>query len=229
MNARLELVTNSVTFEKETTLVPPWLSRVIESVAFGMVILDNHRRVLMCNATARLSLAECGQNIALGKVVPWVTTPQGDRMQRALLQSTEGWRRMLVLTNNLDESIENPDEIKKLFVSLSPISLDDGQTGILMTTEKKAICSAQTITSFAHLFSLTVCETNVLARLARGLSPEEAAEELHISLATVRSHIKSTLQKTSSSCIRSLLVTVAKLPPMVGGVDNTEARTVNLR
>jgi DNA-binding CsgD family transcriptional regulator len=247
MNARLELITGS-TFDNDNSkvneraytylghplpngsasppsdtasaFIPLWLSRVIESVAFGMAVLDTHRRVLMCNSTAREALAECGLAMTLGKVVPWVTTPQGDRVQRALLQSTEGWRRMLILKSE-DGFSSHSDEEKKLIVSLSPIILDDGQSGILLTTEKNAVCSAQTIASYANLYGLTTSETNVLGQLAHGFSPDLVANKLNISIATIRSHIKGILQKTNCSCVRTLLVKVAKLPPMVGNNVNT--------
>jgi DNA-binding CsgD family transcriptional regulator len=245
MNARLELITSSALnknasmlqerepsilesltsasrsiepIEMESAFIPLWLSRVIESVAFGMAVLDTHRRVLMCNSTAREALADCGLAMTLGKVVPWVTTPQGDRVQRALLQSTEGWRRMLILKSDDEYPSDNPDEEKKLIVSLSPITLDDGQSGILLTTEKSAVCSAQTIASYANLYGLTASETNVLGQLAHGFSPDLVANRLNISIATIRSHIKGILLKTNCSCVRTLLVKVAKLPPMVGNV-----------
>jgi DNA-binding CsgD family transcriptional regulator len=248
MNARLELITGSASdngmskvkerehgyFDNQLTtsrpnppnepasaFIPLWLSRVIESVAFGMAVLDTHRRVLMCNSTAREALAECGLAMTLGKVVPWVTTPQGDRVQRALLQSTEGWRRMLILKSEDEDFSEHPDDEKKLIVSLSPIVLDDGQSGILLTTEKSAVCSAQTIASYANLYGLTASETNVLGQLAHGFSPDLVAQRLNISIATIRSHIKGILQKTNCSCVRTLLVKVAKLPPMVGSTAST--------
>jgi DNA-binding CsgD family transcriptional regulator len=248
MNARLELITGSASdkgmsqvkerehiyfgsqatpslpnppSEPASAFIPLWLSRVIESVAFGMAVLDTHRRVLMCNSTAREALAECGLAMTLGKVVPWVTTPQGDRVQRALLQSTEGWRRMLILKSESEDISENPDDEKKLIVSLSPIILDDGQSGILLTTEKSAVCSAQTIASYANLYGLTASETNVLGQLAHGFSPDLVAQRLNISIATIRSHIKGVLQKTNCSCVRTLLVKVAKLPPMVGNTAST--------
>jgi DNA-binding CsgD family transcriptional regulator len=206
-----------------SAFIPVWLARVIESVAFGMAILDTHRRVLMCNSTAREALAECGLTMTLGKVVPWVPTPQGDRVQRALMQSTEGWRRMLVLKSNEEDLAKDPDEEKKLIVSLSPIVLDDGQSGILLTTEKNAVCSAQTIASYANLYGLTASETNVLGQLAHGYSPDLLATRLNISIATIRSHIKNILLKTNCSCVRTLLVKVAKLPPMVGSMAGTHS------
>lgn len=187
--------------------IPVWLHRLIDSIAFGVVLLDNQRRVLMCNREAVLSLQECGQSLQLGQVVPWISSSQGNRLQRALLQSSEGWRRMLLLQG----------DSRRHIVSMSPVPLDDGTLGILLTTEKHAVCNAHTITCYASLFGLTGAEVNVLEVLASGATPIEAADKLNNSIATVRTHIKSILTKTDSECLRALLVKVAKLPPMVDG------------
>ncbi len=51
----------------------------------------------------------------------------------------------------------------------------------------------------AQTFGLTPAETRVGVLLAQGLSPDEVTGELHVSMATVRSHIKSLLAKTGTN------------------------------
>jgi DNA-binding CsgD family transcriptional regulator len=193
-------------------IIPAWLHSLIDSIAFGVVLLDSQRRVLMCNREAIRSLHECGQSLNLGQVIPWVSSAQGNRIQRALMQSCAGWRRMLLLQG----------DSRRHIVSLSPVPLDDGSLGILLTTEKYLVCTPNTIACYANLCGLTAAESNVLAALASGATPTEAADRLNNSIATVRSHIKSILTKTESECLRSLIVKLAKLPPMVDGNNPSE-------
>jgi DNA-binding CsgD family transcriptional regulator len=49
----------------------------------------------------------------------------------------------------------------------------------------------------AKHFRLTRAEQRVLLRLAEGLAPKQIAEELRVSVATVRTHIQTLLFKTA--------------------------------
>lgn len=63
-----------------------------------------------------------------------------------------------------------------------------------------------------QLFGLTAAEARVTRCLLGGLSPEEAADELAVSIATVRTQIRAVLAKTGSRSQAALFTHLAGLP-----------------
>jgi DNA-binding CsgD family transcriptional regulator len=67
------------------------------------------------------------------------------------------------------------------------------------------------------VFDLTVSEARVAAQLARGDSPQVIAENLHVSVNTVRTHLKHTYAKTDTHDQTSLSGLInSLLPPVLG-------------
>lgn len=194
-------------YESSTSSVPSWLDRLLESVAYGIIICDRNRKVIIANQAAITMMEDCGESVSIHSMIPRSMSGSGERLYRALVQGSEGWRRMVTLDAK-DGSTRS--------VSISPLELDNGERGMLVTTERVAVCTTATLVTYADLYLLTAAETRVLLSIAKGISPQEAADELFIAVTTVRSHIKSILHKTKADCIRSLLVRMAKLPPVVG-------------
>ena len=54
----------------------------------------------------------------------------------------------------------------------------------------------------------------MLAILCQGYSAPQVAEQLHVAVSTVRSHVRSLCTKTRSSGVRELVNRVAMLPPV---------------
>ncbi len=62
----------------------------------------------------------------------------------------------------------------------------------------------------ARIASLTPAEVGVLDLLATGLAPKQAARELSVSLATVRSHIAAAKRKTEARTLEQLVAIYAE-------------------
>ena len=56
---------------------------------------------------------------------------------------------------------------------------------------------------------LTTAERQVIALLASGRAPKQAAHELHVELSTVRSHIAAAKRKTGACTLEQLVATCA--------------------
>ena len=74
---------------------------------------------------------------------------------------------------------------------------------------------------FARMQGLTAAETRVLERLCVGLHPRQICLEQGVGLSTIRTHIRAIRSKTGADGIRAVVEQIAKLPPMVGLVRNT--------
>jgi DNA-binding CsgD family transcriptional regulator len=64
-----------------------------------------------------------------------------------------------------------------------------------------------------ELFSLTPAEARVTAKLGGGWSAEEIAEELGVSLETIRTHIRRILSKTATARQGQLISLVLRTAP----------------
>ncbi len=78
-------------------------------------------------------------------------------------------------------------------LSYEPTSVD--AEFLLYIQDHDAIGSDNRMAAVAKAFSLTKSETNVLKHMVDGLKPKEIAYEVDISLATVRSHLRTLYAK----------------------------------
>jgi len=76
--------------------------------------------------------------------------------------------------------------------------------------------------AYAAINGLSEAETRVLLHLARGDSSAEAAAQLGVSAATVRSQTVALRRKTGHASVSALMRTLAALPPLVPAVPDGE-------
>jgi DNA-binding CsgD family transcriptional regulator len=84
-------------------------------------------------------------------------------------------------------------------ISMGPIARDDAQAdaAVVMLVDPPA-APGGTLASLQRLFGLTSAEGRVLALLLDDCRPREIAEELNLSITTVRSHLKALFAKTET-------------------------------
>jgi DNA-binding CsgD family transcriptional regulator len=182
-----------------------WLGLMLDEVDYGMVLLDEHARVLHANHAAR---AECEAGHPLRLLdreiharLPEHVAPLHD----ALAGARRGQRKLLALGE-----AHHP-------VSVAVIPLGGfGEGGAtLLMMGRRQVCERLSVQGFARCQALTPAETRVLEGLCDGLHPREVARQHGITLATVRSQICSMRAKTGAQSIRDLVRQVSVLPPML--------------
>jgi DNA-binding CsgD family transcriptional regulator len=191
---------------------PSWLRCLLNDVGFGILILDPDLKVCFCNDIASTALEGAGFGYLTQAAVPIAKSAEGrdpadiKKFLSFAKLAVKGQRKLLLLGQD-DHQIA---------VALSPISLCEGfeQNGVLVTTERKTVCETLSLWAYGRVQGLTAGELKVLHSLATGHEPKVVAESLRISVTTVRTHIKSILNKTDEPSIRGLLLRVAKLPPI---------------
>jgi len=80
--------------------------------------------------------------------------------------------------------------------------------------EREEPCDPDSLAAFAAAVSLTDAELRVLRMLVRSLSPKEIGDACGTSESTVRSQVRSLLQKCGHTGIRPLLLQIARLPTL---------------
>ncbi len=102
-----------------------------------------------------------------------------------------------------------------IVLAVSPIQIEHNQPSVLITSERLHAMQSITFRMYAKALRLTPKEIEVLTELTCGREPKTVALDMHLSIETVRSHIKAILGKASANSLRALLLRVATLPPIV--------------
>jgi DNA-binding CsgD family transcriptional regulator len=191
---------------------PSWLKCLLNDVGFGILILDPELRVCFCNDSARSAFKDLDlerlllTDKALAAEADKKPSPEWRRFLATAKLAVQGQRKLIML-GHADHHIA---------AALSPIDLGDQfrHHGVLVTTERKSVCEPISLWAYGKVQGLTGGELKVLDHLANGQDPKVVADLLKISVATVRTHIKSIISKTETSNLRDLMMRVAKLPPI---------------
>jgi Bacterial regulatory proteins, luxR family len=191
---------------------PVWLRSLLDDVGFGVLILDAQLNVCFRNEDAKATLSAIGVGdlvvgsaITISKRENQNTSCTSKFVINAKL-AARGHRKLVIFG----------DRDNQVAIAMSPIQLEGQCTefGVIVTMERKTVCETISLWAYGKVQGLTPGELKVLQQLADGQDPTAVAETLKISVTTVRTHIRSMVSKTDSSCMRSLLMKVAKLPPI---------------
>jgi DNA-binding NarL/FixJ family response regulator len=187
--------------------------------------------VLVSNKIAQSYFDLCGEPVGVGYKFQGLQSPQIMRLVSSIKQAHEGFKSMVLLCKN-EHEVSIAVTPFSLNASISPTSVASfektefdkvqwplsTQRLALLTTQRPQLCDVFSVRSYGQLLGLTDSELKVLLQLVDGQDPSNAAANLTLSVTTIRSHIKSILSKSDATCIRNLLLRIAKLPPLKSGL-----------
>ncbi|MCY7306724.1 MAG: hypothetical protein LH632_11355 [Rhodoferax sp.] len=84
----------------------------------------------------------------------------------------------------------------------------------LLVFAKEQVCDHSSMAIFSRECGLTHAESQVLAKVCRGLRPIEIASHHGVQISTVRTQLRSIRVKTSSETIGAVVQQVSALPPI---------------
>jgi PAS domain S-box-containing protein len=166
----------------------------------GMALVDRDGRLLLANRSAS-RLLDSGDGIRLrnGRIV----AERRDQIEQLhdLVYSTcsgEG--------SEEDEgagvmTIDRGDGVRPLSIKVAPVELNPGDSGsrvaavFIRDLEIRQTVPPEVV---AKLFGLTFAEARVVVELVKGKRPQEVAEDLGVSLNTVRNQLKQIFSKTNT-------------------------------
>ncbi len=166
----------------------------------GMALVDRDCRLLLANRSAS-RLLDGGDGLALrhGRI----TAARRDQVEqlRDLVDDT-----CMGTGNDDDEgtgvmTIDRGDGVRPLSIKVAPVQLNAGEDGsrvaaiFIRDLEVRQSVPPEVV---AKLFGLTLAEARVVVELVKGKRPQEVAEELGVSLNTVRNQLKQIFSKTDT-------------------------------
>jgi DNA-binding CsgD family transcriptional regulator len=190
------------------------LTRMLDEIDYGMLLLTSDAQVLFMNHAARLELDGDHPLQLMGRGLRAQRPQDVAPLYDALASAQRGLRKLLTLGEGAHR------------VSISVVPLPPGQgqrqedqsPTTLLVLGKRQVCERLSVHGFARSVRLTPAETRVLELLCAGVRPNGIAEQQSVAVSTVRTQIGSIRAKTGAGSIGELLRLVAVLPPMVGAL-----------
>jgi DNA-binding CsgD family transcriptional regulator len=193
----------------DAEIPPALLHQLVDALDFGVMLLETDGRVRYANRPARVAL---GAGDVLGLTEDRLTLhgPQQQRaFLRALAEVADDRPRMLCLGGGVPGT-------KLALVRWRREA--DGSTVLLATLQTGERQQWPALRAYARERRLTEGETDVMQQLVLGDRPPQIAARRGSSEGTVRSQIKSLLEKTGTHSMRELVVEALHLPPMPTGL-----------
>ena len=181
---------------------PNWINALVNLTPHGIMLLDRNAGVLACNQSFTTTV-----ELLLGRPIYFVirgaevlALPGFDK---AYHDACSGFSSTVSISN---------ETTKRSSFCFSPFNLYAHESIVSITTSRQLFGNDATLATFASRNRLTQTECNVVRYLAQGENPEAIAAKTRVMLSTVRSHIRSVLEKVGADSIRALLVLLAELP-----------------
>ncbi|WP_332814390.1 helix-turn-helix transcriptional regulator [Ramlibacter sp.] len=186
---------------------PVLLDLVLDELAYGVAVATGEGEVVHANHAARHEL-ERRRAVGLQNGRLRARLPDDTKvLQEALAKAVDGKRSLISL---------GAAESGRVSLAVVPVrrNAGPGPAHAALLFSRPSVCGSLMLFFFARSHALTSTEENVLAILCQGYSAPEVAEQLHVAVSTVRSHVRSLCAKTRSSGVRELVNRVAMLPPV---------------
>src|SRR5262249_25829461 len=165
--------------------------RLLDGVPLPSILLAADRRIVARNAAAEL-VPDLLAFVALsyGRVTRFAGAAS-EPFERVFARALNGAAASAVVT------VPSSGRQSLWRVNLGRLEGDTDEAAILMLIDPPP-ASVGTLTALQRLFGLTAAEARVLALLLDDCRPREIADELQISITTVRSHLQALFAKTGT-------------------------------
>jgi DNA-binding CsgD family transcriptional regulator len=195
------------------------LTQVLEQLDHGILLLAKGRRLLYAN---RVAQRECARHPALRVAQGCLTGRRPgdtDQIDGALRAGERGLRTLLTFDNEPEALPLVVMPVLAVPLGVFSASASSGQPKdpcfFLAMLAKRSGSESINIDLYARANGLTPSERDVLKGLSSGFAPSTLAQQLGVSIHTMRTHISHIRQKTGTPHLRGLLALVHNLPAVV--------------
>lgn len=196
------------------TVAAARLEETVDKLSTGIVLTEDLGRISYMNSSAEAVLKKgAALKSRDGRLV---ATRSGAReaLSRALEQSVSG--RAPASTGQY--AVPLPDEDGAgLIANILPLQWREGRNPLgqmpgaaAVIIQDPAESPRPPLEALAELYGLTAAEQKVLEFVAEGITPQEAADKLSVSLATVKTHLQHVFAKTGTGRQADLVRLVAQ-------------------
>lgn len=196
----------------------------LESLPLGVVLIDGRGSVLFANRSAR-GIARKGDGLLVGEGGVKASHREDDRSLQAVIAGVrsgklESGRGALALRR---PSLKPP--LSALVVRLPrstadsgpPLAPEEGAAALFVTDPRSPVLVDRQV--LRDLYGLTDAEAEVAQRLLAAASPTDIAEDLGVSIHTVRTHLKRIFAKTDTRGQKDLVRILAGGVPAMSRRD----------
>lgn len=187
------------------------LIRMLDHVGIGVMALTTDARVVFSNRAARDVFAGSGSFRLEQGVLSAASPADKSALTKALQLASLGRRSLLRTTTCRGQR----------YVGVVPLACgapgagDASHVVAGLILGRLALCDSLGIDAFGRQHGLTLAECAVLACLCDGHTPREIAEQKDVAVCTIRSHVRSILEKSGARSVSHLLRVTAMLPPVL--------------
>ncbi len=201
------------------TIAAARLEETVDRLSTGVVLTEEHGRISYMNSSAeRLLKASNTLKVSNGRLTA-VRPASRDGLARVLAQSAAGSAPL----RTGQYSVPLPDEEGGgLIANVLPLEWREGRNPLAglrgaaaVIVQDPAEIRAPPIEAFATLYGLTAAEQKVLEHIAEGQPPQQTADELGVSVTTVKTHLQKLFAKTNTGRQADLIQLLSKHTPPI--------------
>ena len=190
------------------------LSGVLDGIDYGVIAVRGLGKILFANQAARTELETAShirsRNDRLTACSPRTTLA----IERAILDARNGSRQLVeitagrtTLTLSFAPVYETPGDLYSTRDSIT--------RPVLVLIGRREVPNAASLTEFARIHGISNAEKRLLPAICTGASIKEMAGQHEVSACTVRVHLKNIRRKTGTSSLRTLMLQLVALPPVM--------------
>lgn len=186
------------------------LASCMDVLDSGVILAADDARILHANLAARRMFESGGPVVSRQGRLAALSSRATRELRAAVAEAQRNGAA------GVSASLEGPDEQPAIAQVLRLVCGEAGNRPAPQAVAAVFVASAPRSPNFdavACAFSLTGAEARLLAQLAVGATPREAAAELDVAKSTARTHIKRIFRKTGVSRQQHLVVLMNRLAP----------------
>jgi DNA-binding CsgD family transcriptional regulator len=199
------------------------LESAIHHLPFGIMVVDAHRKVRVANRTARDILQNRDALVERQNVLRAYRRDDDERLTRALADAV-AVRSNAASTCCIHLSRRSEKPAYTAIVSQLPVAVDVMSTvatraALITITNPDREHSSGLVKMLQQAFGLTPAEAQTALVVGSGLRPQEAADQLGLTIGTVRSELKAVFAKVGisrQSELTSIVTRLGLLAPCFG-------------
>lgn len=209
------------------TIAASRLEQTVDQLSTGIFLAEDDGRISYMNSSAEGILKAGGALKSANGRLTAAEPAARDRLAYALAQSVAG----KAPHQTGQHAIALPGEEGGLIANVLPLQWRNGRNPLAplpgaaaVFVQDPAAGATPHLQAFATLYGLSAAEERVLEQIVTGRSPQEAAAELGVSIATIKTHLQKIFAKTGTRRQVGLVQLFERLRPPVKGASRPERR-----
>src|SRR5215207_10199082 len=195
------------------------LEFAIHHLPFGIMVVDARRKVLAANRVAKDILQTRDALVERQSVLRAYQREDDERLTQVLAEATavrsnSAWSGCIRLSRRSGKSAYTAI-VSPLFEAVDVRSTVGNRAALITITDLDREYSSGLIKALQQAFGLTPAEAQTASLVGSGLSPQDAADQLGLSVGTIRAELKSIFAKVGISRQSELASTVTRLALLV--------------